>query len=179
MTKKRRTENLSIRFIDRNADEWAFVVGDCFRTQLDIRLDERIDAEANKGKEARLGRKLEASEKIKRRVWTQGVPPAYSFGRAQIFHERSESAEGIKRTIVVELARPDPGALIEREVSSEDGQESTVVAEDTSEEASEGFVDFYILTYQNGVLATGSDSSIRMRSSLSQSRFVELLQTGN
>ena len=56
MSKKRRTENLSVKFVNRQVEGWAFGVADAFRTQLDIRLDERIDKEGNKKKEAALGR---------------------------------------------------------------------------------------------------------------------------
>lgn len=179
MRKKRRIEKLSVKFSNGNADGWIFGVGDCFRTQLDIRLDERIDTAANKEKAERLGRKLKSSEKIKRRVWTQGEPPAYSFDRGHMFHELIESPEGMKRTIVVERARPDPGSLIERETSDDDGLETTVVTEDTSEETSEGFVDFYVLTYKNGApMNNENGSAIKEQSSRSQAGFVKLLQSG-
>ena len=96
-----------------------------------------------------------------------------------MFHEIAASPNGLKRTIVVERARPDPGALAEREVAGDDGQESTIVAEGTAEEASEGFIDFYILTYRNGVLSVDdSGSAIKERASRSQTRFVELLKIG-
>ena len=85
MTKKRRVEDFSITFVDGHAGGWAFNVGDYFRVQLDIRLDERMDTSANTVKKRQLGRSLEPSEKVKRLVWTQGMPPAYSFHRGHVF----------------------------------------------------------------------------------------------
>ena len=43
MSNRRRTEELSINFVNQKIDGWTFIVGDFFRMQLDIRLDERMD----------------------------------------------------------------------------------------------------------------------------------------
>ena len=107
MSKRRRTENPPINFVNQRADDWAFAVGDCFRLQLDIRLEKRMETLANLEKKKNLGRALELSERVTRSTWTQGVPPAYSFDRGHIFHEVEESLEGVRRSIVVLLARPD------------------------------------------------------------------------
>ena len=179
MSKKRRTETLSVTFDTRQADGWAFAVGECFRMQLDIRLDERMEAEANLEKKNRLGRKLEPSEKVKRSVWTQGTPPAYSFGRGHVFHEVEESLEGVRRSIVVLLARPDPGALVETQSTNETGTEVTVVAETDEGSSKGGFVDYEILTYRNGrLLSDANGSAVKEQSSRTQAGFAELLRIG-
>ena len=182
MSKKRRTENLSVKFVNRQVEGWAFGVADAFRTQLDIRLDERIDKEGNKKKEAALGRKLEPSEKLKRRVWTQGDPPAYSFDRGHMFHEPPEchslpwsmALPLLKRTVTVLLAKPDAGALVEARTSDEQGEESTEVieVETTADASGGGWVDYEIFTYENGALVG------REKFSRSQAAFVALLRTG-
>ena len=179
MSQKRRTENLSVTFDNQQADGWVFAVGECFRMQLDIRLDERVDTEANLEKKNRLGRSLTPSEKVKRSVWTQGTPPAYSFGRGHIFHEVEESLEGVRRSIVVLLARPDPGALVERQSIDEAGTEVTVVTETDEGGSKGGFVDYEILTYRNGTLVSDADgSAVKEQSSRTQAGFAELLRVG-
>ena len=173
---KKRTETLSVTFVNRQAEGWAFGVGDCFRMQLDIRLDERMDMEENLEKKNRLGRKLEPSEKVKRLVWTQGTPPAYSFGRGHVFHEVEESQEGIRRSIVVLLARPDPGALIETQSTDETGAEVTVVIETRDEDSKGGFVDYEILIHRNGSLVSDAEGfAVKEQSSSTQTDFAELL----
>lgn len=180
MSRARRSETLLVEFVDGYAADWVFRVGDCFQMQLDIRLDKRIDKEANKLKEARLGRKLLDSEKIKRSVPTQGVPPAYSFDRGHIFHELKESDKGIRRSIVVLSSRPDPGALVETVEVGDDGEERTIVVEANSEVAASGFVDYEVLTYINGVLVTDEEGyAAKEQSSHTQSGFADLLRTGN
>ena len=179
MSKKSRSENLSVTFKAQQADGWAFAVGECFRTQLDIRLEERMDTEANLEKKNRLGRSLEPSEKVKRSVWTQGTPPAYSFGRGHIFHEVEESPEGVRRSIVVLLARPDPGAPVEKQSTDETGTEVTVVTETEEGGSKDGFVDYEILTYRNGTLVSDADgSAVKEQSSRTQAGFAELLRMG-
>ncbi len=179
MSRKRRNETLSVYFVDRCADGWAFVVGDCFRMQLDIRLDERIDTAASKAKQDRLGRKLEPSEKVKRRVWTQGDPPAYAFDRGHLFHEVKETQEGIRRSILVLRSRPDPGALVETQVIDESGIEATVVVDAKSDSVAAGFVDYEVISYKNGVLITDETGlTIKEQSSLTQASFAELLRIG-
>ena len=179
MKNRTRTENLSVSFVDRQAVGWAFGVGDWFRMQLDIRLDVRMDTQANLQKKNRLGRKLEPSEKITRSVWTQGSPPAYSFSRGHLFHEINESPEGIRRSIIVLLSRPDPGALIETERTDETGAELTVVTESEESADKDGFVDYEVVSYSNGNLITDEAGFVvKEQSSRSQSAFAELLKTG-
>lgn len=179
MSRKRRAETLSVNFIDRQAEGWAFGVGECFRMQLDIRLDERVDTAASNAKKERLGRKLEPSEKVKRPVWTQGDPPAYSFDRGHVFHEVNGSQEGVRRSIVVLLSRPDPGALVEARIADEDGFEASVVAEVQVHDAKVGFVDYEVLAYKNGALITDEQGlAIKEQSSRTQVGFVELLRIG-
>ena len=179
MSRKRRTEALSVHFVDRLAEGWFFLVGDYFRMQLDIRLDERIDTAASKAKQERLGRKLEPSEKVKRRVWTQGDPPAYSFDRGQLFHEVKETKEGVRRSITVLRSRADPGALVETQVVDENGIETTVVVDAKADSAAAGFVDYEVISYKNGVLITDEIGlAIKEQSSLTQASFVELLRIG-
>lgn len=179
MSKKRRTEALSVAFVSGQADGWAFKVGDYFRTQLDIRLDERVDTEANLKKKNNLGRKLELSEKVKRSVWTQGTPPAYSFSRGHVFHEITESQQGVRRSIVVLLARPDPGALVETQSTDEREAEITVVTETKDDDSKSGFVDYEILIYRNGGLVSDAEGfAIKEQSSRTQAGFAELLRTG-
>jgi hypothetical protein len=180
MAKKSRTEIFPLYFVDGWASDWVFNVGEFFRMQLDIRLDERMDTEANAEKKKLLGRSLKPSEKVTRLVWTQGAPPAYSFGRGHIFHERSASASGVRRLIVVLLARPDPGALTEVKGTDESGSEVTFISELEGAVESKGFVDFEVITYKNGALRVGQDGfAIKQQSSLTQAAFVELLQTGS
>jgi hypothetical protein len=179
MSKKRnrRTEELSVNFVNRLAEGWVFGVGDCFRMQLDIRLDERIDKEANLRKEFNLGRKLEQSEKLTRMVWTQGSPPAFAFDRGHLFHEQKESPEGLRRSIYVLLARPDAGASVEKSVTDEDGSERTVITEVEGDR--NGFVDYEILTYKNGKPLRDEDGVvIKEQSSRTQADFAEFLRTG-
>lgn len=179
MSRKRRTETLSVNFVDRQAEGWAFGVGEYFRMQLDIRLDERVDTVASNAKKERLGRKLEPSEKVSRSVWTQGDPPAYSFDRGHVFHEMKESQEGVRRSIVVLLSRPDPGALVEARIADEDGVEATVVAEAQADSAKVGFVDYEVLSYKNGLLIKDEQGfAIKEQSSRTQVGFVELLRIG-
>lgn len=180
--KQRRTEALSVTWVDRNrAEGWAFGVGDCFRMQLDIRLDDRMDTEANKAKKARLGRPLEDSEKVVRRVWTQGNPPAYGFDRGHTFHELCESPEGTRRTVQVVRARPDAGALVEVTETDEDGHERTVTKEaDTPTEGTGGgYVDIEILTLRHGVMDRDeAGSAVKVQTSMTQAAFAEFLRTG-
>jgi hypothetical protein len=77
------------------------------------------------------------------------------------------------------LARPDAGALVESTTTDENGVETTVAA-DTSDEANgTGYVDFEILTYQDGALVTDKDGfAIKEQSSRTQAGFAELLRTG-
>ncbi len=179
MNKKRRSETLSIVFVNRQVDGWAFVVGDCFRMQLDIRLDARMDTEANLEKKKRLGRPLEPSEKVSRSVWTQGLPPAYSFDRGHVFHEIEESQEGVRRSVVVLLARPDPGALVETQSFDETGTEATVVTETDEDGGKGGFVDYEVISYRNGKLIANAEGfAIKEQSSRTQADFVALLRTG-
>jgi hypothetical protein len=181
MSKKRRTEDLSVTFINRQVAGWAFAVGDCFRTQLDLRFEKRMDIEANTEKKNRLGRPLDPSEKASRFAWTQGVPPAYSFDRGHVFHEIEESHEGIRRSIIVLRAKPDPGALVEKAAVDESGDEITKVTEsETDEDASNvGFVDYEVISYKAGKLITTSEGiAFKAHSSSTQAGFVELLRTG-
>lgn len=179
MSKKGRTEALSVTFVNGQADGWAFAVGDCFRMQLDVRLDKRMDTEANLEKKSRLGRKLETAEKVTRSVWTQGVPPAYSFDRGHVFHEIAESQCGVQRSIVVLLARPDPGALVETQSVDETGGEITVITESEEESGKSGFVDYEVLSYKNGTLITNAEGfAIKEQSSRTQTGFAALLRTG-
>jgi hypothetical protein len=179
MSQRRRSENLSVKFVDGRIADWAFFVGDCFRMQLDIKLDRRMDTTANAEKKLRLGRSLEASEKISRSVWTEGTPPAYSFDRGHIFHEVNESQDDIRRSIVVILARPDPGALVEALSADESDIDATVVLESVAEEDRGGFVDYEILRFKNGVLiADGIGDAVKEKSSRTQTGFAELLRTG-
>lgn len=179
MSPKRRTETLSVAFVDRQARGWTFAVGDCFRMQLDIRLDERMDTDANLAKKSKLGRPLQPSEKVKRSVWTQGTPPAYSFGRGHVFHEARESPKGVRRSIVVLLARPDPGALVET-IGTDDAEgEITVVTEAEEVSSKGGFVDYEVLFYRNGCLVTDAEGFVvKEQSSRTQAGFAELLRTG-
>jgi hypothetical protein len=179
MSKKRRTEALSVTFVNRQVDGWTFAVGDCFRMQLDVRLDERMDTEANLEKKNRLGRPLEPSEKVTRSVWTQGMPPAYSFDRGHVFHEIEESQEGVRRSIVVLLARPDPGALVETKGADETGAEITVVIETEEDGSKGGFVDYEVISYKNGKLITNAEGfAVKEQSSRTQAGFTALLRTG-
>jgi hypothetical protein len=180
MSKKRRTEDISVNFVNRQAEGWVFGVGDCFRTQLDMNLDERINKDANKMKEATLGRKLTQSEKLKRRVWTQGDPPAYSFDRGHMFHEPpechvlpwSEALPLLKRTITVLLAKSDAGALVESRTTDELGEEASAVIAPEADASGDGWVDYEVFTYENSTLVH------REKFSRSQAAFVELLRTG-
>ena len=179
MSKRRRTEELSVRFVDRQAEGWSFGVGDCFRMQLDMRLDQRMDVAANKEKKERLGRPLSSSERVIRSVWTQGSPPAYSFDRGHIFHELESSNDRVRRSIVVLLAKPDPGALVEKEMTDESGAETTLVAETEDTDGKEGFVDYEVLKFKNGVLVVDKEGyAVKEQSSRTQAGFVELLRTG-
>lgn len=179
MTQKRRSEEISVTFVGGHAEGWAFKVGDYFRMQLDIRLDERVDTLANIEKKKQLGRSLEPSEKVKRLVWTQGMPPAYSFNRGHVFHEVDESPEGVRRSIVVLLARPDSGALAEAKITDESGAEVTVIAETEGEGSGGGFVDYEVLSYRHGALLTDEQGfAVKEQSSRTQAAFAELLRTG-
>lgn len=179
MSHKRRTEDLSVKFVNREAEGWAFGVGDWFRMQLDIRLDSRMDTEANAAKKLKFNRALEASEKIKRLVWTQGSPPAYSFDRGHLFHELLESQDGLRRSIIVVLARPDAGSLREALVVDESGVETTVAEERDEDGEAASFVDYEVITYKFGAMVTDEAGlAVKQQSSRSQAGFVELLHTG-
>lgn len=179
MSQRRRSEDFSVKFVDGQVADWAFHVGDCFRLQLDIKLDRRMDTAANVEKKARMGRSLEPSEKISRSVWTQGTPPAYSFDRGHVFHEVNESQDGMRRSIVILLARSDPGALVEAIGADESGIDASIVLESESEENRGGFVDYEILSFKNGVLiADGIGDAVKEKSSRTQTGFAELLRTG-
>jgi hypothetical protein len=179
MSKNRRTEAVNVKFVNRKAEGWIFGVPDAFRSQLDIKLDERIDKEANKKKETALGRKLEPSEKLKRRVWTQGAPPEYAFDRGHTFHELADAQPGIRRSITVVRAKPDAGALVESRSLDELGEESIAIVESESDKSGGGWVDYEVLTYKNGTLVTYEDGfAVKEKSSRSQAAFAELLRTG-
>lgn len=180
--RNRRTENISVNFVNRQAEGWAFGVADAFRMNLDIKLDQRIDKEGNKAKEAKLGRKLEPSEKLTRRVWTQGSPPAYSFGQGHYFHEPpvchlmawDQALALLRRSIMVLRAKPDAGALVEAQVpdAEMEGDETTLVVESEAEDIGGGWVDYEVLTYEAGKLVN------REQFSSSQTAFSETLRTG-
>lgn len=180
MSNRRRTEILNLNFRDGMAVGWAFGVVDAFRMNLDIRYDQRIDSAASKAKGLKLGRKLKPNEKVTRSVWTQGVPPAYSFARGHIFHDPptahtgvwSETLPILLRAIVILDAKPDSGALTEIATSDDSGDETTIVIESQPESDIDGWVDFEILYYEDGQLMG------REKSSRSQTAFVELLRTG-
>lgn len=179
MSKRLRTETMSVTFVNRQVDGWVFGVGDCFRMQLDVRLDKRVDAQANLEKRNRLGRKLEPSEKVTRSVWTQGIPPAYSFDRGHVFHEIEESKDGVRRSIVVLFARPDPGALVETQSADETGTEITAVTEPEVDSSKGGFVDYEVISYKDGVLITSAEGfAVKDQSSRTQAGFAALLRTG-
>lgn len=180
MTNRQRTEELNPRFVNGWAMDWTFGVSDAFRTCLDMTYDKRIDSSASKAKEQELGRKLKASEKIFRYVWTQGTPPAYSFARGHMFHDPqtahlgswSDSLPTLRRTIVILDAKADGGALSEKLVEVENS-DITVRVESDSGNSEKGWVDFEVYHYSDGKLVR------REKSSRTQAGFVELLRTGN
>lgn len=76
----------------------------------------------------------------------------------------------LRRTITILDARPDAGAL--KEVASLDDSETSIVELGENEIKTQGWVDFQIFTYENGVLIKKENSS------KTQKDFVELLRTG-
>lgn len=178
MANKKRTEQVVPSFENGMAKNWVFGVLEAFRTNLDMTYDKRIDKKASKDKSLQLGRPLLSNEKIWRYVWTQGDPPAYSFARGHVFHDppAAHKSSGIeyrdmlRRTITILDARPDAGAL--KEVASLDDSETSIVELGENEIKTQGWVDFQIFTYENGVLIKKENSS------KTQKDFVELLRTG-
>jgi hypothetical protein len=182
MTRSKRVEHLNPVFSNGMADQWVFGVADAFRVNLDIRYDARVDSVASKAKELRLGRKLQPNEKVKRYVWTQGAPPAYSFARGHIFHDppiaHRVSWDAVlpilRRSIVVLDARADPGALVEVHSDEESDSASLVVEEDhvKSDSRGPGWVDIEVLYYDGGQLVT------KEKTTRTQSALVDMLRTG-
>lgn len=178
MVNKKRTEQVIPFFENGIAKGWVFGVLEAFRINLDMTYDKRIDTKASKDKKLQLGRPLMPTEKVWRYVWTQGDPPAYSFARGHVFHDppAAHKSSGIeyrnmlRRTITILDARPDAGAL--KEVSSLDDAETSIVEINENAIKAQGWVDFQILTYENGVLVKKEESS------RTQKDFVELLRTG-
>ncbi len=119
MSKRRRIEKLNAEFVEGHARGWSFGVSEAFRACLDIRLDMRVDKAANQALAERLGRKLSATERIVRPIWTQGSPAAYSFSRGHLLHEPAEVATlpwaealpKLRRSVLVLDAKPDDEAL--------------------------------------------------------------------
>lgn len=176
---RRRTEQLSIEFEDGLAKGWAFGVADAFRINLDIRLDQRIDSFASKAKELAIGRKLQPNEKMLRKVWTRGVPPAYSFARGHMFHEPPEAhslpwdqaLRVLRRSIVVLDAQPDAGALIEV-LAKDDEDESSSVMEVSDASNKRGWVEIEVHYYESGEFQR-KESTVMF-----QAAFSEFLRTG-
>ncbi len=176
MTRAKRIEELNVEFVDGMAKGWVFGVRDAFRMQLDIRLDSRVDTETNAAKKAKLGRPLNANEKATRRVWTEGAPPAYGFDRGHVFHDPPAchvTAAVPRRTLVVLLARPDAGALVQKIVFDENGEESTQTASDDVPHLGCGWVDYELFDYGADGVAVS-----REKSTLTQADFARLLRTG-
>jgi len=180
MSRKRRTEILNLIFKEGMASGWAFGVADAFRVNLDMRYDGRIDADASRAKELRLGRKLQPNEKVLRYVWTQGTPAAYSFGRGHIFHDPPIAHRLpwdavlplLRRTVVVLDSKVDPGALVEVHVD-EDQEESVVVKESGDNVKTQaGWVDIEVLYYEEGRVVS------REKTTRTQAAFVDMLRTG-
>lgn len=178
MANRKRTEEVTPSFENGMAKGWIFGVLEAFRINLDMTYDKRIDTKASKNKKLQLGRPLLPNEKIWRYVWTQGDPPAYSFARGHVFHDppAAHKSSGIeyrdmlRRTIMILDARPDAGAL--KEVASLDDSETSIVELGENEIKTQGWVDFQVLTYKNGILIKKENSS------KTQKDFVELLRTG-
>jgi len=176
---RRRTEHVDIEFTNGFAKGWAFGVVDAFRLNLDIRLDQRIDSVASKAKENAVGRKLQPNEKVLRRVWTRGVPPAYSFSRGHLFHEPpeahtspwGEASKVLRRTVSIVDAQPDAGALIEVLPQEEDDTAGREVTE-SAESGRRGWVEMEILHYSFGNLQH------KEKTLMYQSAFAEFLRTG-
>jgi hypothetical protein len=183
MARKRRTEQLSVDFKDGVAKGWVFGVADAFRVNLDIRFDSRIDAQASKAKEQRLGRKLQPHEKVVRRAWTQGVPAAYSLGRGHLFHDPPIAHQIVweaalpllRRSIVVLEAKADAGALVEVHVEEDTAESSVIVQEADNEEKAvvgAGWVDIEVLYYEDGRVVD------KQQTTRTQQALVEMLRTG-
>lgn len=176
---RRRTEQLGVEFVAGLVEGWAFGVVESFKTNLDIRLDQRIDPVASKVKEQKLGRKLNANEKVLRKVWTRGAPPAYSFTRGHMFHEPpeahklpwDEALKVLRRTVSIIDARPDAGALIEVLAQDDDAEGASVVESD-GQSGTRGWVEVEILHYEAGTFQR------KERTVMFQSAFADFLRTG-
>lgn len=179
ITRARRSEVLNVEFVGGLAKGWTFGVVDAFRPQLDIRLDDRVDKEGEAEKRKQLGRPLKHDERVFRRVWTQGDPPAYGFERGHVFHFPAEchlqtpkvGRPKTVKTIIVLEARADAGAL-----SPNVGGEGAAVAKTTQPEIAHtggGWVDYELFEYDE----SGRPVSV-LKSSLTQTAFVQLLRTG-
>jgi hypothetical protein len=183
MSRARRTENLDVTFVDGVAEGWVFGVVDAFRTQLDMRLEERVDKAASLAKELELGRKLTPREKVKRSAWTRGSPPAYAFERGHIFHDPPEhyvrSLGDLRplprRTLVVLDARADAGALVQKADETDVELEVAAAESDisTDDRIGGGWVDYELFHYDSA----GAPFSVE-RSSRTQADFAKLLRTG-
>jgi hypothetical protein len=182
MSRKRRTENLSVTFADAHALGWAFGVADAFRVNLDVRYDARIDPEASSAKETRLGRKLQPDEKVMRYVWTQGVPAAYSFGRGHVFHDPpiahtvqwDAALPLLRRTVVVHDSKADPGALVEvyRAEATEEAHEVIEQGLEATKAGGAGWVDIEVLYYEDGRVVA------KEKTTRTQAALVEMLRSG-
>ena len=123
-----------------------------------------------------LGRALNANEKVVRRAWTQGTPPAYGFERGHVFHAPPEchlTSAVPQRTLVVLLAKADAGALIQKVIFDENGDESTETTSDDAAHTGGGWVDYELFDYDADGLAVSQE-----KSTLTQARFARLLRTG-
>jgi hypothetical protein len=182
MSRKRRTEQLSVAFKDGLALGWAFGLSEAFKTSLDIRYETRVDVEASRAKERLLQRKLTDREKVSRPVWTQGVPAAYSFDRGHLFFDPpvahllpwDAALPLLRRSIVVTEARADAGALVEV-LTDDDAEDTSVVIESNGtgpKKGSTGWVDVEVLYYRDGEVLK------KEKTTRTQAALVDMLRTG-
>lgn len=102
--KRRRTEDIEIRFVNGIASDWAFSIPDAFRDALDVKFLSYADSSA----------KAEGKT-TSREVWTRGIPPVFSFAAGHIFYDppscRSSewrvALKKLSRVVQVKEASPD------------------------------------------------------------------------
>lgn len=177
---RRRTEALNAEFVNGYAAGWHFGVHEAFRANLDITLDTRVDRAANEELAAKLGRKPTATERISRQIWTQGSPPAYSFGRGHMMHAPAEvhrmpwsdALEQVSQSIRVIDAAADEGTATLPPDRDEDDAQLIADGNSLPENHGPGWVEFEMYHYDKGRIVRKENHR------LSQADFVQLLKTG-
>jgi hypothetical protein len=148
--RRRRTERLSVTFVDDVAEGWAFGVPIAARDALDVLWTPLVDQDRT-----RIARIADRTCKpIMRMAWTQGISPLFAFAKGDIFY----SPPSVRR-LPWRMILQEAYAIVAVEAASPDG-------------IGQGLVVFRLWTQPFG------DMSAPTVHRCSQAAFVELLRYG-